>query len=206
MFCICITAFCQYLHAGFDKDEYIETLKINQKVHVDTAKWQGDTSVAFPLHYYLNYRSPKIAFDNIWDLWMHHEKPVALIAVRGTIPTEASFLANLYAAMIPAQGHLQLDKDFDFNYSLTDAPNAAVHVGWLIAMAYMSPGIVHKIDSCYKVGIKDFILTGHSQGGGISYLLNAYLRSLQREKKLPADIIFKTYSSGAPKPGNLFFA
>ena len=108
--------------------------------------------------------------------------------------------------MIPAKGELQLDKEFTFKYNLSDNPNAAVHVGWFVAMAYMSRSIEHKIDSCYKVGIKDFILTGHSQGGGITFLLNSYLEGLKTQHKIPEDIRFKTYCSAAPKPGNLFFA
>lgn len=47
---------------------------------------------------------------------------------------------------------------------------------------------------------------GHSQGGGISYLLTAYLYNLQKQKLLSSDIRFKTYCSAAPKPGNLYFA
>lgn len=147
-----------------------------------------------------------VAFDNIWDLWVHKTKPLALISVQGSIQTEASFLANLYAAMIPAKGQLQLDKDFTFKYTLAQHPNAAVHVGWFVAMAYLSKTIEHKIDSCYKSGIKDFILTGHSQGGGITFLLTSYLENLKAENKLPKDIRFKTYCSAGPKPGNLFYA
>jgi hypothetical protein len=73
-------------------------------------------------------------------------------------------------------------------------------------MAYLSKTVVSKIDSCYKAGIKDFILTGHSQGGGITFMLNAYLENLKLENRLPQDIRFKTYCSAGPKPGNLFFA
>nr|MBA4168747.1 lipase family protein [Chitinophagaceae bacterium] len=62
------------------------------------------------------------------------------------------------------------------------------------------------IDSCYKAGIKDFIVTGHSQGGGIAFLLTAYLYHLQAGNKIPGDIRFKTYCSAGPKPGNLYFA
>lgn len=211
--CCCIlislTSFSVYgqlLQAGFDKAEYIETLKINQKVHVDTSKWRGDTVVPSPQNFFLHYRSPVVAFDNIWDLWIHRDKPIVTIAIRGTTSSDASFLANLYAAMIPAKGQLQLDKDNVFDYALAENPRAAVHAGWLIAMAYMAKDIEHKIDSCYKNGIRDFILTGHSQGGGITFLLNAYLHNLQKQQKIPVDIRFKTYCSAAPKPGNLFFA
>lgn len=200
------TAFGQHLKPGFDKAEYIETLKINQRSHLAVNRWADSTMLPEPLEYDFVYRSPRVAFDNIWDLWKHKSKPVALIAVQGSIQTGASFLANLYAAMIPAQGELQLDKNRKFSYNLSSHPNAAVHVGWLVAMAYLSASIEHKIDSCYKAGIKEFVLTGHSQGGGITFLLTSYLESLKAENRLPGDIRFKTYCSAGPKPGNLFFA
>lgn len=196
----------QVLKQGFDKMEYIETLKINHRTHLPVDKWNEIKNVSNPNDFKFVYRSPVVAFDNIWDLWVHNEKPVAMIAVQGSIQTEASFLANLYAAMIPAKGEIQLDKDFNFKYKLAENPNAAVQVGWFIAMAYLSQTIETKIDSCYKAGIKDFILTGHSQGGGITYMLTAYLENLKLDKKLPQDIRFKTYCSAGPKPGNLFFA
>ena len=200
------TSYGQVLKPGFEKSEYIETLKISHKAHSSLEKWEEIKTVSDPQDFSFVYRSPVVAFDNIWDLWVHKEKPIALIAVQGSIQTEASFLANLYAAMIPAKGELQLDKDFLFKYKLAEHPNAAVQVGWFVAMAYLSKTIEAKIDSCYKVGIKDFILTGHSQGGGITFMLNAYLENLKLDKKLPQDIRFKTYCSAGPKPGNLFFA
>lgn len=208
---ICCIAFCQNVSAqilqpGFDKSEYIETLKINQKAHVALNKWSEPSSVPEPQDFNFVYRSPVVAFDNIWDLWIHKTKRVGLIAVQGSIQTSASFLANLYAAMIPAKGELQLDKEFKFNYTLSNNPNAAVHVGWFIAMAYLSRTVKPQIDSCYKAGIKEFIITGHSQGGGIVFLLNAYLENLKASGQLPKDIRFKTYCSAGPKPGNLFFA
>ncbi|MFN4122288.1 MAG: lipase family protein [Flavobacteriales bacterium] len=200
------SASANVLKPGFEKSEYRELLKINNRVHIALDQWNEKNSVAAPEEFNFVYRSPLVAFDNIWDLWVHQSKPIAVIAIRGSIQTEASFLANLYAAMIPAKGELQLDKDFRFTYKLADHPKAAVQVGWFVAMAYLSKTIESKIDSCYKSGIKDFILTGHSQGGGITYMLNAYLKNLKLDKKLPHDIYFKTYCSAGPKPGNLFFA
>lgn len=200
------SSFGQLLKPYFDKSEYIETLKINQKAHIALNKWTENKAVPDPQDYDFVYRSPVVAFDNIWDLWVHKEKKIALISVQGSIQTEASFLANLYAAMVPAKGELELKKDFTFKYNLADNPNAAVHVGWLIAMAHLSETVLHKIDSCYKTGIKDFLVTGHSQGGGITFLLNSHLLQQQSAGILPADIRFKTYCSAGPKPGNLFYA
>lgn len=206
LFIVSNTVFGQILKPGYDQAEYAETLKINQKTHIALEKWATDTNVPYPQEYRFVYRSPVVAFDNIWDLWMHKNKSLALISVQGSIQTEASFLANLYAAMIPAKGEMQLDKDFQFQYNLAENPHAAVHVGWFVAMAYLSKTVVPKIDSCYKAGIREFILTGHSQGGGITFLLNSHLESLKKQGTLPADIRFKTYCSAGPKPGNLFYA
>jgi hypothetical protein len=108
--------------------------------------------------------------------------------------------------MVPATGELQISDTEKFRYQLAANPKASVHVGWLVSTAFLSKDILPKIDSCYKAGIKNFIITGHSQGGGISYLLTAYLYHLQKANQLPADIRFKTYCSAGPKPGNLYFA
>lgn len=208
--CLCfslsLSATAQVLQSGFDKVEYIETLKMNQKAHIALDHWADSSAFPMPQAYTFVYRSPVVAFDNIWDLWIKKDAPVAVIAVQGSIQTEASFLANLYAAMIPAKGSLQLDPGFRFTYELAADPHAAIHVGWFVAMAYLSRTVVPKIDSCYRAGIRDFILTGHSQGGGITFLLTSYLYSLQQTHRLPGDIRFKTYCSAGPKPGNLYFA
>jgi hypothetical protein len=195
----------QPLKPYFDKAEYIETLKINYKVHIDVNKWQDNKTIPEPAYFKQVYRSQTVGFDNLWDLWKKNDR-LGLIAVRGTTQTGASFLANLYAAMVPAKGSLKLSKDFTFDYHLADHPNAAVHVGWLVSMAYLSKDIITKVDSCYKTGMKEFILTGHSQGGGIVFLLKSHLENLKRTGRIPADLVFKTYCSAGPKPGNLFFA
>ncbi|UFH55722.1 lipase family protein [Spirosoma sp. KNUC1025] len=201
LFALSATLFGQKLKPGFDKAEYIELLKVS-------AQFGGPSYIsAFPKpqQYEFVYRSPIVGLENMWDLWANNQG-VAVLSLRGTTANSVSWLANMYAAMVPAKGELQLSETDKFTYDLASHPQAAVHVGWLISTAFLARDILPRLDSCYKKGIKDVIIMGHSQGGAIAFLLTAYLKSLQKQAKLPADIQFKTYCSAGPKPGNLYFA
>jgi hypothetical protein len=191
----------QSLQPGFEKNEYIELLKLSAQF--------GDSAYRAkfpaPANYHFVYRSPVVGLENCWELYVKNNE-LAVISIRGTTQSSVSWLANFYAAMVPATGELQISDTEKFRYQLAANPKASVHVGWLVSTAFLSKDILPKIDSCYKAGIKNFIITGHSQGGGISYLLTAYLYHLQKANQLPADIRFKTYCSAGPKPGNLYFA
>ncbi|TDB62391.1 META domain-containing protein [Arundinibacter roseus] len=194
----------QSLRPGFDKNEYLEMLKISANF--------GDSSyvAAFPKpeRFDFVYRSPVVGLDNRWDLWVSKNKmqPQAVLSLRGTTANSVSWLGNFYAAMVPAKGELTLSKTDTFLYKLAEHPAAAVHVGWLVSTAFLVKDIWPKIDSCYATGTKDFLIMGHSQGGAIAYLLTAYLHHLQQNGQLPADLRLKTYCSAGPKPGNLYFA
>ena len=193
----------QTLKPYFNKAEYKELLYISAKTNTP----DGDTfDIPAPTFYKRIYQSKVIGLDNRWDLWLNDTASIAVISIRGTTKNAESWLSNIYAAMVPAKGSLTISKNDTFNYELAANPKAAVHVGWLLSMAYLSRDIVPKIDSLYQTGVKNFLLMGHSQGGAIDFLLTAYLYNLQNHKQLPADIRFKTYCSAAPKPGNLFFA
>lgn len=189
------------LQAGFDKEEFIEMLKISS--------YQGDSlynpDLKAPEKFKKTYRSETMGLENRWDLWQSNDS-IAVISIRGTTAEKSSWLENLYSAMVPAQGSLKLSKDFIFNYELCNDKKAGVHTGWLIATAYLSRDILPKIDSLQKTGIREFIIMGHSQGGAIAYLLTAHFKSLQKQQTLSSAVVFKTYCSAAPKPGNLHFA
>ena len=193
--------FGQKLKPGFDKAEYIELLKVSAQFGDSTYV----SSFPKPQGHKLVYRSPVIGLDNRWDLWTDG-KDVAVISIRGTTANSVSWLANFYAAMVPAKGEIQLSETEKFQYDLATNPNAAVHVGWLVSTGFLVKDMMPKIDSCYRAGIKDILIMGHSQGGGIAYLLTAYLKNQQKQAKIPADIQIKTYCSAGPKPGNLYFA
>ncbi len=191
----------QHLQPGFDKEEYLELLRLSAR--------QADSSYFLqlpePEHFVMTYRSPVVGLDNRWDLWVC-EDSAAVISIRGSVNSATSWLANFYAAMAPAKGRLQLSDGDYFDYKLAENPRAAVHVGWLVATAFLSRDIVPKIELGYRQGVNEFLIMGHSQGGAIAYLLTAYLYQLQDQGNLPRDIRFKTYCSAAPKPGNLYFA
>lgn len=189
------------LKPGFDKEEFLELLKVSSR--------QSDSlynpDLPAPKNFKMVYRSPEMGMDNRWDLWMADNK-MACISIRGTTLKQTSWLDNFYAAMVPAKGTLNISKDFVFDYHLSDDSRAAVHTGWLIATAFLSRDILPKIDSLNKTGHKEFYIMGHSQGGAIAYLLTALLLKMQKNGQLSETIKFKTYCSAAPKPGNLYFA
>ncbi len=191
------------LKPGFNKEELLAMLTLSS-YQMDTP-WVN-MSFELPKGLDLVYRSPVVALDNRFDVWRNTKQNYAIINTRGTTGTRPSWLENFHAAMVPATGSIQLSDSVNFEYKLADNPRAAVHVGWLIAMGTMAPDVVSQIKKNYKNGIRDFYLTGHSQGGGITFLLTAYLYQLQKAGQLPQDIRFKTYCTAGPKPGNLYFA
>ncbi|WP_232341350.1 lipase family protein [Hymenobacter ginkgonis] len=195
----------QVLKPGFDKAEYLELLRLHARQGgLDSMWWAG---IPRPREFRLVYRSPVVGLDNRWDLWAKAgAQPQVVISIRGTTRAQVSWLQNLYAAMVPATGEVRLSATRTFSYRLADNPQAAVHAGWLLGLAFQAEGIVHKVDSCYRRGTRDFIIMGHSQGGAIAFLLTSHLRSLQQQGQLPADMRLKTYCSAGPKPGNLYYA
>jgi Lipase (class 3) len=179
------------LQPGFDAKEYLGLLQIAENGSTD---------------YSLGYRSPEVGMLNRWDLWLRNDRRVAVIAIRGTVGEPLSWLENFYAAMVPAKGVLQLSDSLRFDYQLAADDKAMVHVGWLLGVAYLAPTVVAQIRHARQEGIREFIIFGHSQGGALSFLMRSYLYYLQQDGQLPADIVFKTYCSAAPKPGNTYYA
>lgn len=197
-----LVGFTQGLKPGFDRNEYIEQMLISvQSVKDSSYASEFDRPKSFEMI----YQSENIGLDNSWDLWLNSEN-IASISLRGTTEKPESWLENFYAAMIPAKGTIIIEGNKEFEYDLSADPKAAVHVGWAVGLAYLIRDIQPKIDSLYEKGTKDFLITGHSQGGAIAYLLTAHLRRQQLLGNLPSDLKFKTYCSAAPKPGNLYFA
>jgi len=197
----CLPLAARQLRPGFDPGEYEQLLRISAH-HADTP-WTH-VIVPRPDDCRLVYRSPVTGLMNRWDLWLQHEQ-TGIISIRGTVAKAESWLENFYAGMIPSRGELHLNDSTIFHYKLAQDSNAYVHAGWTLGLASMAPDIVAKIKEYYAKGIRGFIIIGHSQGGAIAFLLRSYLQYIN-DPAFPKDIVFKTYCSAAPKPGNQYYA
>jgi heat shock protein HslJ len=198
---ISVQSSAQNLRPGFEMEEYIKLIGVSAQFG-DSAYF---AKIAPPQGFKRIYKSETVGLENRWDLWLN-DQGIPIISIRGTTASQTSWLANFYAAMVPAKGSMQLSKDYRFQYDLASHPRAAVHVGWLVSTGFLLPDILNKIDSLQNKGKKEFIILGHSQGGAIAYLLTAYIHQLQKQQNRFTNLRFKTYCSAAPKPGNLFFA
>ena len=192
-------SFAQHLSPDFNPSEYSELLKLAERTR-DTP-WTKVKSQP-PRNCELIYRSEEAGLLNRWDFWKRGDG-VGIIVIRGTNGTNTSWLENFYAGMIPAQGAVKLNDSTSVPYKVAEDPKAYVHAGWMLAVAAMGPGMIRKINEYYRQGIHEYIIFGHSQGGAISFLMRSYLAYADG---LPKDIVFKTYASAAPKPGNLYYA
>ncbi|RIW15755.1 lipase family protein [Algoriphagus lacus] len=191
------------LTPGFSPKEYKDFLGITAGSVQDSAFRKG-----IPQNQNLKriYESPLVGLDNKWYLWVNKPQKIAWLTIRGTANNPTSWLANFYSAMIPAKGMMKISDTNSFEYNFSNNPKAAVHVGWTLSTGALAETLVPKMDSLYQAGYRDFVVSGHSQGGAISYLMTAHLYHLKESGRWPEPIRIKTYASAAPKPGNLYFA
>ena len=134
----------QSLSPGFDQEEYRQLMLLNTRT---TAVKSYYDQFEEPKEFKMIYQSPVLGLDNIWDCWKNESGSKVVVSIRGTTKNAISWGANLYAAMVAAKGYLLLDKTDSFHYQLAESEKAAVHVGWLVSMAYLSRDILPKLDS-----------------------------------------------------------
>ena len=187
------------LTLGFDANEYRMCLKIlAQQTDTNYAK----IPMTPPEDCKLIYHSPDLGLDNQWNLWVKEDSTV-IVSIRGSVGRTASWLENFYSGMLPASGTLKQPNKSDFNFTLSSRKDAAVHAGWLIGTAYLAPDITRELKDIQDQGYRNFIITGHSQGGVLSMLMTSYLHY---QDAWFEGSTWKNYASAPPKPGNQAFA
>jgi len=145
--------------------------------------------------------------DNYWQVWQNQSNAAQYaIAVRGTIDTSPSVLADLLLPLINARFDLSLD-GFSIPFHLAqDEGNspvkAGVHSGFALSLLLMlfttdKPLFSTLLQLAQPSGNGVYI-TGHSQGASIA----TQLTSLVGRSTLFAGPNFKTYTFAPAKPGN----
>src|SRR5688572_20928779 len=106
------------LKPGFDPIEYGELLSL---AFYSSGIPDSNERIQTKDRYQMAYRSDEVGFKNRWTLYIRDDN-VAVIDLRGTVGHAASWMANFYAAMLPATGSLQLNDSVTFNYQLSADP------------------------------------------------------------------------------------
>ena len=142
--------------------------------------------------------------DVAWSWWQDREGRIWL-CFPGSAPSSGSWLMNIYAGMIPAKGSIMVEGRA-FAYQLSTQPDARIHAGWSAGLFQFLLSESEFMDSLYQAGRRTWVVSGHSQGGAIAFLMAAYLHQLQDQGHQFQELEWKVYTSGAPKPGNFWFS
>lgn len=185
---------------GLDKREVCDMIAIcNSFTFLDL--YNTDATIV-PKEYKKIYTSGVFGMDNKFQLYQKGK--TVIINLRGSTDKRVSWLANIYSALIPATGIINISGE-DFNYCFARDTNAAVHGGYALAIAYLHKDLLYHIGNLNHNGIFDFIITGHSQGGALANMLRAYFENLS-DSLLAEENRFKTIAFAAPMVGNKAFS
>lgn len=193
-----LTSYAQ-LEYGFKPQEAKEMIAIcNSFTYLNL--YNSDKKI-LPEGYKKEYTSGIHGMDNKFQVYTKGK--IGVINMRGSTDKMMSWMENIYSAMIPAQGVIKM-QDSEFNYVFAKDTAAAVHAGYALGIAYLSESLLMQVKYLNALGIYNFILTGHSQGGSLAIMLRAYLENL------PSEVIssknrFKNYVFAHPMVGNKAF-
>src|ERR1700757_3131398 len=90
------------LKPGFDANEYEDLLRIST-YHSDSLY----PNYVIPVgdNYKKIYRSPVMGLQNRFDVWIK-DNSIGIIAIRGTVQQNESWIENFYMGMISSQGSI----------------------------------------------------------------------------------------------------
>jgi len=199
---ICSFSFSQITFSpGFNKTEARDAFLFSAHFYSDSMR--QTMNMPEIKDWNLVHSSEEVGLYNKWELWHNPKNNTCAISIRGTIKNATSWMEDFYSGMIKAEGKIQLDSNRIFKYKFAEDTTAFVHVGWTIGVGFIEKDIISKIEEYYAKGVRNFYISGHSQGAALATLLTSYLHY---HPTLPKDIQFKTYALAAPKPGNLSYS
>jgi hypothetical protein len=184
---------------AFDAGEARDMIRLcNSFTYLDL---YGSDAAIIPEGYKKIYTSPVLGMDNLFQIYTKGQ--TAVICFRGSTEKKASWMENLYAAMIPVQGSIDVQgKNFDYAFGRDTAAN--VHSGYALSMAYLHGEILQQIKQLNTKGIYHIYITGHSQGGALAIMTRAYLEFGKTDLSKKNE--YKVYTFAQPMSGNAAFA
>jgi len=165
-------------------------------------KEEGSDKEILPPEYIRVYASPSMGMDNQFQVYEYNNTGV--IVIRGSTANPTSWMANIYASMIPAAGEISISGT-PRPYRFAEDPAATVHSGYALATVIMANEILQQIQQLNQKGIYHIYITGHSQGGSLAQMIRAYLENLP-EGRISDKNQFKTYAFAPPMIGDAVFA
>jgi len=190
------------LRPGFVAAEYADMLWLAFYGMTDSLKNQPFFKLNHGV-YERKMRSPEVGLFNCGEIYLRSDS-VIILSLRGTVNKPESWIENFYAGMIPATGSLQLSEGYKFDYKFAERTDAMVHTGWTIGTGFLVKEYLPVLEQLLARGLREIIVTGHSQGGALSFLNTSFIHYYFKEKY--PDLRLKTYASASPKPGNLYYA
>lgn len=161
----------------------------------------GDDAAMISDGYQRVYESPVMGMDNKFQLFRKGD--AAVLEISGSTSNAISWMENIQAAMIPAQGVIRIDGQ-PFPYRFASDTAAAVHAGYALGIACIANDAVARLRQLTDNGVRDLFITGHSQGGALALLLRAHLHHLP-PSAIGAPLRIKTYAFAHPMVGNRAF-
>lgn len=182
---------------GFDWNEYETMLRFSVKNY-----YPSQSTVFESLEdHELWYDAIPGPLFNKFQIYVAPDHSYAILTFRGTSAEEGSWLENLYSAMVPAKGSIQINKTTHVDYQFAEDERAAVHAGWTVGFTTIMPQLHEQLRKLKKENIEYLYITGHSQGGALAHLCTAWLHYQEEYQFFKV----KTYASASPKPGNYYF-
>ncbi len=162
----------------------------------------GSDEKMVPPGYQRIYSSVATPLDTKFEVFQKGD--LGVIEFRGSTASMMSWMVNVHSSMIPAKGRIVVN-GAKFKYEFAEDTSAAVHAGFALVVASIADEVIEQLKALRKRGVRDVIITGHSQGGAVAHLFRAYLGHLP-SRKLPSKMQFKTYAFAAPMVGDKAFA
>ena len=207
------------LSGGFNLDEAVSLLSIAQQTYINTPDITPNKNcvpcpVDIPPPDGWQLRTDKTpssstVLNNYWQVWQNTANPKQYaIAIRGTVDTVPSVLADLLLPMVEARLPLPgLPIHFNLARDEGDSPiRAAVHAGFSLSLMLMllstDAPLALTLFELARSKSAEVYITGHSQGASIALLLS----SLMQHTPLFHGSRYKSYVFAPAKPGNDHYA